>query len=86
MDDLTLREKLDAIEACEKLIALYQHRVEKDNRMSMLEEDEETVSYDFASIDSDQLNYYRKLRTSLYESLENDATLKRAAESNGLSK
>ena len=86
MDDLTLREKLDAIEACDRLIARYQHMVEKDNRMAMLEEDEDTVSMDFSSMDSDKLNYYKRLRNALLDSLENDDVLRRAAESNSLSR
>jgi hypothetical protein len=86
MDDLTLREKLDAIEACERLMARYQAKVEADNRVAIHEEDEETVDYDFSSMDRDQLNYYKKLRNSLLDSLENDDILRRAAESNSLSR
>ena len=80
MDDLTLREKLDALEACEKLIAFYNNKLNGASRQMVEEEDEETVGYDYAAPYRDKYLYYKNLRNKLIESLEMDSVLAQASE------
>lgn len=81
MDELSLREKLDAIEACDRLIAYHT----ADLEVAIKEENEGLVEGiagpDYSSPVRERIAYYKKLRTSLIRSLENDNVLLRAEES-----
>ncbi len=82
MDNMSLREKLDAIEACEKLIVFYGNKLKSwDHKYSAarrdaIDEDElENIGLEEAAPARAKYDYYRGLRRDLMAALEMDPLL-----------
>jgi len=80
MENMSLREKLDAIEACEKLIQFYGNKLKSwDNKFKGSHEegfdDDMSISFEEAAPIREKYEYYKQFRNDLMEELEKDPVL-----------
>ena len=75
MKKLTLREKLDALEACEVLIKYYEDYLNKRVREEITYNSDEIVGYDLTSSIREKLVKYKNLKNNLIVGLGNDIDL-----------
>ena len=78
MDELTLRDKLDALEACERIIAFYREDLEKAKLEEEEYSDENTVGPDLTSPIQSLLTTLNRDRYKIMQSLVNDEIYQKA--------